>query len=206
MSIPRARLRLGLMAAAGAIAASSIPDSLRPSPCERQRPWRRSPDDRRTDRGDPPPTRGPEAYSDRGSAYGVRQRYEEAIADFDVAIRLKPEVAQYRYDRGLAWDREGAYDRAIADYTEAIRFDRRYTPAYQNRGAVLGVLGDLEGAIRDDSEAIRLDPKNVEAQMQSGHPPGEEGGQVLSVAFSPDGRRLVCAGIDGKLDIRAPGP
>ena len=44
----------------------------------------------------------------------------DAIADYDEAIRLKPDYADAYYKRGNAKDALGQLDAAIADYDEAI--------------------------------------------------------------------------------------
>jgi tetratricopeptide (TPR) repeat protein len=50
------------------------------------------------------------------------QQYEQAIADYDEAIRLEPEAATY-HSRGLAKLHLQQYEQAIADYDEAIRLE-----------------------------------------------------------------------------------
>ena len=58
-------------------------------------------------------------------AYADKQEYDRAIADYDEAIRLNPEVATAFNNRGNAYADKHLYDRAIADYDEAIRLNPR---------------------------------------------------------------------------------
>ena len=62
------------------------------------------------------------AYGNRG--YGKKtnlEQYEEAIADYDEAIRLGPNDARY-HNRGSMQRRKlGQYESAIADYDESLR-------------------------------------------------------------------------------------
>ena len=85
--------------------------------------------------------------------------YDNAIADYNEALRLDPEHAIAYHNRGLAWSQKAKYDNAIADYDNAIRLDPKYATAYENRGFALGVTGAYGKAIADYNEAIRLQPK-----------------------------------------------
>ena len=63
------------------------------------------------------------ALGNRGAAYKVLGRYEEAIADFSRAIELDSDNSQYYCQRGDARLRKNANDEAIADYT--LRYGNR---------------------------------------------------------------------------------
>jgi clan AA aspartic protease (TIGR02281 family) len=99
-----------------------------------------------------------DAYSSRGTAYGNKNDQDRAIADFNEAIRLNPNLALAYNNRGFAYFRTGDLDRAIADYGEAIRSNPNYAFAYGNRGLAYSRKGDFERAIADSSEAIRRNP------------------------------------------------
>src|SRR5580700_8435230 len=74
------------------------------------------------------------AYNNRGWAYINKGDYESAIADYDQAIRLKPDYPEAYNGRGIAHDDKAEYDRAIADYDQAIRLKPDYPEAYNGRG------------------------------------------------------------------------
>jgi tetratricopeptide (TPR) repeat protein len=98
------------------------------------------------------------AYGDRGFAYERLDQLDKAIADFDAAIRLKPDYALAFGGRGLAYDNKGDTDRAIADYSQALRLKPDLTEALNNRAKVYFDRGDLTKAMADFSQAIRLRP------------------------------------------------
>ncbi|MEE8223247.1 MAG: tetratricopeptide repeat protein, partial [Alphaproteobacteria bacterium] len=55
--------------------------------------------------------------------------YDRAIAEYDQAIKLKPDYAKAYYNRGVAYMSKGLYDRAIEDYDTAIRLRPDYAKA-----------------------------------------------------------------------------
>src|SRR6516225_5830016 len=61
----------------------------------------------------------PEFFDNRGLAYADNGDYDRAIADYNEAIRLRPE-AKFLDNRGNSYNYKGDYDRAIADYDRAI--------------------------------------------------------------------------------------
>ncbi len=105
-------------------------------------------------------------YLGRAHAYYANLgKYDQAIADFTEAIRLRPTdrlfpivVAEVHHDRGKVYVRQGKYDQAIADFTEAIRIDPKDAEAYENRGHAYEKLGDTARAQADLAMAKKLKP------------------------------------------------
>lgn len=102
-------------------------------------------------------------YLNRGNLYKANGAYDQAIADYDEAIRLDPKSVKAYNNRGLAWMMKGAFDRAIADLNQAIRFDPKYEDAFVNRGGVYYRKGNYANAVADYAEAVELAPNDVEA-------------------------------------------
>ena len=61
-------------------------------------------------------------------------RHGDAIADYDEAIRLRPDFPEAYNNRGAAKRDLGRHGDAIADYDEAIRLRPDFPEAYYNRG------------------------------------------------------------------------
>ena len=99
-----------------------------------------------------------ETYYLRGNAKYESGLYHTAIADYDVAIRLKPDYAFAYNNRGNAKAALKQYEAAIADYDVAIRLKPNYAGAYNNRGFAKAALGQYFPAISDYDMAIRLKP------------------------------------------------
>jgi tetratricopeptide (TPR) repeat protein len=95
----------------------------------------------------------------RGVAYEVKGETDKAAADFDDAIRLKPDFGEAYINRALIWAKKRQYDRAITDLTEAAHRDPKQAYlALNDRGIVYEEKGDHTRAIEDYGEAIRLKP------------------------------------------------
>ena len=95
-------------------------------------------------------------------------RIEEAIAEYDQAIRLDSALGLAYLNRAGAYGQLGQHQRAIQDYDGAIRLDPEFVLAYLNRGSAYVTLGQFQRAIQDLDEAIRLDPMIAEAYASRG--------------------------------------
>lgn len=129
---------------------------------------------------DAEPTRRVAAYVNRGVAHAARGDLDLAIADYDAAVALNPDLAEAFFDRGNAYrlryqharsmagdnaDNDGPSDqhRAIADYSRALELRPDLAAAYVNRAIVWYEQGEFERAIVDCDKAIRLAPTLAEA-------------------------------------------
>jgi len=107
-------------------------------------------------------------YRNRASAHLIEQNYDQAIADYDKAIRLKPDYPGALVDRGQAYAGKRQYDRAVADYDAAIRLKPGYPEAFNVRGNARVNQGHLEQGIADYDAALKLRPDYAEALINRG--------------------------------------
>ena len=103
------------------------------------------------------------AYFKRGLAYDSKQNYVAAIAEYDHAIKVKPDLQPLYFKRGLAHRRNGQPDLSVADYTKAIELDPKDADSVSNRGRAYLDLGEKDKAIADFRAALVLDPKHDKA-------------------------------------------
>jgi protein O-mannosyl-transferase len=108
------------------------------------------------------------AHLNRGRTYFALGQYQQAIEDFNEAIRFVPDCMQFYNNRGVAYANLGLYQRAIEDYKEAIRLTPNYIAPYKNRGDAYANLGLYQSAIEDYNQAIRLKSDYVEAYSNRG--------------------------------------
>lgn len=97
-------------------------------------------------------------YPRRDAAKVQKENWDEVIADFSEAIRLKSDYTEAYTNRGSAKGYKGDLDGAIADYDTAIRLKPDDALAYNSRGVAKMQQGNWDEAIADFSEAIRLKP------------------------------------------------
>jgi len=87
-------------------------------------------------------------------------RIEEALADYNAAIKLKPDGALYNSRAKLYFNLE-KYQEALDDYNRAIAADNTAGEYYINRGAVYALTGNLEPALNDFNKGLSLTPEHA---------------------------------------------
>lgn len=108
-------------------------------------------------------TKDVRSRADAHLADGLKQAWagnlDEAIAAFDRAIAVAPDLSAAYLNRGIAYERQGDRARAIADLDQAVKYAPKSARAYYNRSLILRENGDLRRANADESRAINLDPR-----------------------------------------------
>lgn len=110
------------------------------------------------------PGRIADAYNNRGFYYyNDVQRYDAALADFDQAIALNPNVSKVWVNKGNVLAAMGRNDSSLVAFDRAIALKPDFADAWNNRGALKLQMGDNAGAVADCSRAIELDPNHRDA-------------------------------------------
>ena len=117
-----------------------------------------------------------------GNRHYQQGKYEDAIADYDEAIRINPQDAQAYYNRGTAKGELGWHQEAIADFDEAIRVNPQHAAAYYNRGTAKGALRRYRESIDDYDQAIHLNPQHAAAYTNRGNAKGALGRHQEAIA------------------------
>ena len=131
-----------------------------------------------------------ETYLTWGNTKYYLGDYKGAIADYDSAIRLKPDDARAYNNRGNAKDDLGQHLAAIADYDITIRLKPDDAQAYYNRGNTKDDLGQHLAAIADYDIAIRLKPDYTDAYNNRGNAKGKLGQHFAAIADYDSAIRL----------------
>ncbi len=87
-------------------------------------------------------------------------RIEEALADYDAALRLKPDGALYN-SRAKLYFNQQKYELAMKDYNQAIVTDSTKGEYYINRGAVWALSNNLDRALKDFNKGLELEPTHA---------------------------------------------
>ena len=96
-----------------------------------------------------------------GNALFGQGNYDEAIAAYDNALQLNPQLAEAWYGKGVVLNKQGKYDDAITAYDNAIGLNPRFAYAWCNKGDSLQKAGNYEDAIKAYDKAIELDPRDA---------------------------------------------
>ena len=105
----------------------------------------------------------------RGNAHVRQGDYDQAVAEYTVAIELDPQDAcAYYIIRGCTYDEKGDYHHAIADFNTAMELDPQDACAYHYRGISYAKLGEYDQAIADYTDSIRLDPYHSDTYYDRG--------------------------------------
>lgn len=95
-------------------------------------------------------------YSGRG--FLAEGRYSSAIENFNVLVRIDPELYEAYFYRGIAKYSLEDFAGALSDFDKALSINPLYTPAYHYRAMAHSRRGEYNLAIADLDRALDLRP------------------------------------------------
>jgi len=107
-------------------------------------------------------------WNRRGIALARQERFAEAAAHFEQALRLRPDFADAHSNLGNTLYAQGHYNRAIACFQEALRLVPDLASAHSNLGNVCKLQGKPDEAVVHYQKAISLNPALAEAHNNLG--------------------------------------
>ncbi|MFZ5810452.1 MAG: tetratricopeptide repeat protein [Thermodesulfobacteriota bacterium] len=100
-------------------------------------------------------------HAARADLLASQGRPHEAVKEYDAALVIAPEQADFFFNRGNLLFAMGRYDEAIADFTQAIELDAKDAGAYNNRGSAWFAKGNLDSALANYTMAMELLPADA---------------------------------------------
>jgi tetratricopeptide (TPR) repeat protein len=101
------------------------------------------------------------AYLKRGYTLEVDKQYDRALADYDQAVAVAPQLVLAYSTRGQLLMNLRRFDQALADAAQVTALLPANDPkGYLQRGDILQTKGDYAGAVAAYDEALTRDPKN----------------------------------------------
>ena len=92
-----------------------------------------------------------------GGALRDEGQLEEALSEYDEAIRLDPLLASAYTNPGKTYFAQAQFQRAMQDYNEAIRLSPRIAEVYYVRGDAYVTLNQPDKAIADLTKSLSYD-------------------------------------------------
>ena len=108
------------------------------------------------------------AFNRRGQIKAEAGRDNEALADFDDAIRADPQRWRAIHNRGVLLAQSGHFEQAFDDFGRTTDLNPKFAKAFSNRAALYTLAGDPEAALGDYQRAVAIDPKLAVAQRGLG--------------------------------------
>lgn len=105
---------------------------------------------------------------EQGNIFSANTQYEEAIASYDKALRLKPDFSQAWFNRASILYQVGKYRESLISYERALQINSDDHEAWQSRGDVLGHLGRYEEAIASYDRSLQIEPNQYRSWYDRG--------------------------------------
>ncbi len=109
------------------------------------------------------------AHNNLGLVLADRGQLDQAIAQYQVALKIQPDYAEAHNNLGNALADRGQFDEAIAHYRRALQINPRDVEAVYNLGAALADCGQLDEAIAQYWKALAIKPDYVAAHNNLGN-------------------------------------
>ena len=97
-----------------------------------------------------------QVYLNQGIAWEKKGHFDQAISDYNKAIKINPRYAEPYNNRGIVYANKGKFNKAISDYNKAIEIDPRLGRAYKNRAGAYYSKGEYDKALDDVRKAQSL--------------------------------------------------
>jgi tetratricopeptide (TPR) repeat protein len=117
-------------------------------------------------------------HMEQGKAYMELGLHKEATEEYQKAIKLCPNFADFHKWLGVSYRERGMYDKAEAAFRKALSINPHYADAYTNIGLVFFHRGDLNSAVQNWEEALRIHPQSNVAQVYLKLAKGERGSEI----------------------------
>ncbi|MBI2825335.1 MAG: tetratricopeptide repeat protein [Planctomycetia bacterium] len=103
-----------------------------------------------------------------GTLLAVAGRQQEAIEQFEAALRRKPDSSDAHFNLARALDEVGRQREAFGHYQEAVRLKPDFAAAHYNLGIALTQAGRIGAGIDHFQRAVELEPDFADAHMNLG--------------------------------------
>jgi tetratricopeptide (TPR) repeat protein len=101
-------------------------------------------------------------YLNRGFVYYNQKKWELALANYNTAIAINPDLAQAYNNRGIIYYSQQKWELALVNFDAAIAINPDLAQAYPLRGVIYHQKGNYTAAMSDYNQAIAKDTNKFE--------------------------------------------
>jgi tetratricopeptide (TPR) repeat protein len=105
----------------------------------------------------------PDYHNNMGTVHKDKGRLDDAVREYQKAIRLKPNDEMYHCNLASAWAMKGDHDKAFEEYRRALELNPDDYLTHFNFGNLYKKIGQEAEAIQEYQLAIKLQPDRAEA-------------------------------------------
>ncbi|MBF0343504.1 MAG: tetratricopeptide repeat protein [Nitrospirae bacterium] len=107
-------------------------------------------------------------HNNLGADYYDQGRVDEAIKQYEIAIKLKSDYTDAYINLGNVYEKQGRLDDAIRLYQTALKINPDFADAHKNIGDLYHDQGRFQDAVMEYQTAIKLKPSFTEAYYNLG--------------------------------------
>jgi protein O-mannosyl-transferase len=105
------------------------------------------------------------AHTNLGAELDDQGRSDEAMAEYQAALRINPKETMARNNLGMSLAQMGRVSEAMEDWEEVLRIDPNHAEAHNNLGNALAQMGRLPEAFQHWEKSLRSKPDFAEAHF-----------------------------------------
>jgi len=107
-----------------------------------------------------------EVYNELGNVYYREDNLQEALVNYDKALRIRPQYPEVFHNAGLVYIKAGQLDNAKRMLAQSLKLNPNLYESYYRLGQVAAYEGEIQKAVIYFNECLRLRPDFVQAQTE----------------------------------------
>ncbi len=104
-----------------------------------------------------------------GAYFAEKAQIDEAMDQFQKALKINPDMADARNNLGLALFQKGRVDEAISQYQQALKIAPKMATPHYNLGIALFQKGQVDEAMSQYIKTLEINPGHIEAHVNLGN-------------------------------------